>query len=94
MSLSNVEVKHNRVFVKPDVEASPAGILLPENPNQKIAKGTVEGVGPGVYQSGIFIVSCVKVGDRILYLNSKNEIKVDGEKYIVISDADVLCVYK
>jgi co-chaperonin GroES (HSP10) len=84
---------HNRLFVKMIDEKSPAGIIMPTNENQKLVKGIVEAAGPGAYQNGVLIKVCCKVGDKILYLNSKNIVKIDGEDYYVISDAEVLCIY-
>jgi co-chaperonin GroES (HSP10) len=93
MSKLNITATHNRVFVKPSDEKSAAGLILPTSENQKFVKGVVGAAGPGVYQNGVLVPMSCKPGDNVLYINSKNEVKIDGEVYIVISDADVLCVY-
>jgi len=72
-----------------------SGIFIPETGDKERAEqGKVVAVGQGkraddgkVYPVG------VKVGDRILFTKyGPDEIKVDGEEYLIVSESNILAV--
>lgn len=77
------------VLVKPLVEEkrSKSGIVIPETVNEeRPQKGRVEAVG---------ISTNVKVGDVVIFKKySPDEIKIDGEEYLIMKEEDILAVIK
>jgi chaperonin GroES len=86
---------HDRIVIKPIVqeEVLASGIVIPDTAKEKPQQGEVIAVGPGrLDDNGKRIPMDVKVGDRILYAKySGQEVTIDGEEYIVLSEKDVLC---
>jgi chaperonin GroES len=80
-----------QAVVQEEVLAS--GIVIPDTAKEKPQQGEVLAVGPGrIDDNGKRIAMEVKVGDRVLYAKySGQEIKIDQEEYIVLSEKDVLC---
>ncbi len=80
-----------QAVVQEEVLAS--GIVIPDTAKEKPQQGEVLAVGPGrLDDNGKRIAMDVKVGDRVLYAKySGQEIKIDQEEYIVLSEKDVLC---
>ncbi len=70
-----------------------SGIVIPDTAKEKPQQGEVIAAGPGrVDDSGKRVAMEVAVGDRVLYAKySGQEIKLDQEEYIVLSEKDVLC---
>ncbi len=97
----NMKVKPlgDRVIIKPISEdiTSKAGIVLPETVEKERAeKGEVMAVGPGrLLDNGQLVPMSVKVGDKVMFKKySPDEIKVDNEEYLVISDDDIFVVFE
>jgi chaperonin GroES len=93
----NLKPLHDHVIVKPitEDEVTKAGIVLPDTVDkEKPEKGEVVAVGPGkIMDSGQRAEMSVKVGDKVMFKKySPDEIKVDGEEYLVISDSDIIAV--
>lgn len=90
----------DRIVVKPsDKEGEKmlaSGIIIPETiDKEKPAQGTVVAVGPGKYDDGVLIPMQVKVGDTVLFGKYNfDEVKVDGQEYYILSEANVLGVVK
>jgi len=86
----------DRLVVKPleEEEVTPSGIVLPETAKEKPMKGEVLSVGPGARdEDGKRIEMDVSVGDRVLFAKyGGTEIKVDGEKLLILREADVLAI--
>lgn len=86
---------HDRIVIKPIVqeEVLASGIVIPDTAKEKPQQGEVVAVGPGrLDDAGKRIPMDVKKGDRILYAKyTGQEVKIDGEEYIVLSEKDVLC---
>ncbi|MBQ8444216.1 MAG: co-chaperone GroES [Clostridia bacterium] len=85
----------DRVVIKPieNESESKGGILLPMAAQEKSQIARVEAVGEGVNFDGEQIGMKVKVGDKVLYGKfSGTEIAVDEEKFVVISQTDILAV--
>jgi chaperonin GroES len=97
MSLS-LKPLADRVVVKPieqdDVTAG--GIMLPDTAKEKPQKGEVLAVGPGSRNdAGERVAMDVKVGDVVLYAKyGGTEIKLDGEKVLVLRESDILAIVK
>ena len=85
----------DRLVIKPVVqeEVLASGIVIPDTAKEKPQQGEVLAAGPGrLDDDGKRIPMDVKVGDRVLYAKySGQEIKIDQEEYIVLSEKDVLC---
>jgi chaperonin GroES len=76
-------------------EISGKGIIIPDTANkEKPEKGEVIAVGPGkMSKSGERMALNVKVGDRVVFTKySPNEVKINGEEYLVLSESDLLAV--
>jgi len=86
----------SRLVVEPieqeDVTAS--GIVLPETAKEKPQRAKVLAAGPGDRDdAGKRIELDVKVGDVVLYAKySGTEIKVDGQKLLILKESDVLAL--
>ena len=74
-------------------EVLASGIVIPDTAKEKPQQGEVIAAGPGrIDDGGKRIAMEVKVGDRVLYAKySGQEIKLDRDEYIVLSEKDVLC---
>ena len=70
-----------------------SGIILPTASQEKSQLATVVAVGPGGNADGENVKMQVKVGDEVLYAKySGTEFSLDGKKYIVIKQTDILAV--
>ena len=88
---------HSNVIVKAitEDEVTKSGIVLPDTVDkEKPEKGEVIAVGPGkVLENGQRAQISVQVGQKVIFKKySPDEIKVDGEEYLVISDNDIIAV--
>ena len=70
------------------------GIVLPDSAKEKPKEGTVIALGDGkLLDSGERSKFTVKKKDRVLFSSyAGNEIKVDGEDYLLISENDILAI--
>ena len=86
----------DRVLVKPDKaeEKTAGGLLLSSAAQEKPQRGTVIAVGAGkLDDKGNRMPMDVKVGDVVIYGKyGGNEVKVDGEDYLLMRDADIYAV--
>ncbi len=87
---------HDKVLVKrtEEEETTAGGIVLPGSAAEKPSQGEVIAVGPGKRQdSGEFIAPDVKAGDLIIFGQyGGNEVKIDGEEYLILSEGDIFGV--
>jgi chaperonin GroES len=76
-------------------ERTKAGIVLPQTAEDKPERGEVIAVGPGkLLENGQRAPMSVKVGDKVVFKKySPDEIKIDQEEYLIISEDDVLAVF-
>ena len=85
----------DRLVIQPveQEEVLASGIVIPDTAKEKPQQGKVLAAGPGrLDDNGKRIAMEVAVGDRILYGKySGQEIKLDQDEYIVLSEKDVLC---
>jgi chaperonin GroES len=77
-------------------QTSPGGIVIPDTAAEKPIRGEVIAVGKGkVLDNGDVRPVAVNVGDQVLFAKySGNDVKVDGEEYLVIREEDVLGVFE
>ncbi len=75
-------------------EKTAGGIVLPDQAKEKPTRGKVVAAGPGkMLETGNRAPMCVKVGNDVLYGKySGTEIDLNGKKYTVIRETDVLGV--
>ena len=87
---------HDRVVVKriDAEEKTKGGIIIPDTAKEKPQEGEVLAVGPGKRdEAGKLIPMDVKVGDRILFGKySGQNVKVDGDEYLVMREEDIMGV--
>ncbi len=85
---------HDRVLIKRILgeEKTSGGIIIPDSAKEKPQEGEVIAVGNGkIMEEGKRIALEVKTGDKILFGKySGNDIKLDGEEYVIIREEDVL----
>ncbi|MBP5306991.1 MAG: co-chaperone GroES [Paludibacteraceae bacterium] len=85
----NIKPLADRVLVKPAQaeEKTASGIIIPDSAKEKPLKGEVLAVGNGTKDEEMVL----KAGDQILYGKySGTEIEIDGEKYLIMRQSDVL----
>ena len=87
---------HDRLVVQ-RLEQSPQGagtIVIPDSAKEKPQQGKVVAVGAGkADKDGKRIALDVKEGDTILFGKySGQEVKVDGEDYLIMREDEVLAV--
>lgn len=86
----------NNVLVKPlEAEARTAsGLYLPDTAKEKPQMGVVMAVGDGdETPDGKKIPMMVKVGQKVMYKKwGGNEIKVEGEDWMLVEQRDILAV--
>ena len=70
------------------------GILLPDTAKEKPRQGKVVALGDGkLLDSGKRAAFQVKEGDRVLFSSyAGNEVQVNGEEYLIMSEDDILAV--
>src|SRR5580765_4278203 len=69
-------------------------IIIPDSAKEKPQEGKVIAVGSGkLHDNGTKTPLDIKAGDRVLFGKySGSEVKLDGEEYIIMKEADVLGV--
>ena len=85
----------DKLVLRPIVqeEVLTSGIVIPDTAREKPNQGEVIAVGPGGRDDdGKIVPMEVGVGDRVLYAKyTGQEIKVENEELIVLSERDLLC---
>ena len=82
------------VEVLEEEETTVSGIVLPDTAKEKPQRGKVVAVGNGkILEDGKRVTLDVKSGDRILFGKySGNEVKIDGDDYLILREEDVLAI--
>jgi chaperonin GroES len=87
---------HDRIIVQrlEEGEQVVGGIIIPDTAKEKPQQGKVIAAGRGkVKEDGKVIPLDVKEGDTILFGKySGQEIKIDGEEYLILREDEVLAV--
>ena len=81
----------DRVLIKPAVaeEKTVGGIIIPDTAKEKPLKGSVIAVGNGTKDEEMVL----KAEDTVLYGKySGTEVELDGEKYLIMRQSDVLAI--
>jgi chaperonin GroES len=92
----NVVPLNDKIVVKrlEAEEKTAGGILLPDTAKEKPKQGKVLSVGDGkLLENGRRAPLQVKEGDRVLFTSyAGNEVSVDGEDLLIMSEDDILAV--
>ena len=92
----NVRPLHDRIIVQriEEGEQKIGGIIIPDTAKEKPQQGKVIAAGAGKSKDdGKRIPMDVKAGDTILFGKySGQEIKLDGEEYLIMREDEVLAV--
>ncbi len=87
---------HDRILVQrtEEEEQKVGGIIIPDSAKEKPQQGKVTAVGAGkADKNGKRIPLDVKEGDTILFGKySGQEVRVDGEDYLIMREDEVLAV--
>lgn len=81
----------DRVLIKPAPaeEKTVGGIIIPDTAKEKPLQGEVIAAGNGTKDEEMVL----KTGDNVLYGKySGTEVELDGEKYLIMRQSDVLAV--
>ena len=74
-------------------ETTKSGIILAGSAQEKPQEAEVVAVGPGGMVDGKEVTMQVKEGDKVIYSKyAGNEVKVDGEEYIIVKQNDILAI--
>ncbi len=84
------------VKIEENEERTKSGIVLPDTAKEKPQKGKVVAVGSGrLLDNGKRVELEVKEGDTVVFSKyAGTELKLDGEKYLILSESDVLAILK
>ena len=86
----------DRVLVKPEKaeQTTASGLYISSGAQEKPQRGEVIAVGAGkLDDKGERIPVDVKVGDVVIYGKyGGNEVKIDGEEYLLMRDSDIYAV--
>lgn len=86
--MSTLKPLSDRVLIEPTPveEKTASGIIIPETAKEKPLQGKVVAVGSGKKDEPM----TVKKGDVVLYgQHSGTEIKIDGNKYLIMKESDI-----
>lgn len=88
---------HDNVVLKPAKaeKTTKSGIVLPDTADKgKPEQGTVVAIGPGkILESGALSKMSLKVGDKVAFKKySADEIEIEGETYLILSEDEILAV--
>ena len=85
----NIQPLSDRVLIEPTAaeEVTASGIIIPDSAKEKPLRGTVLAVGNGTKDEEMIL----KAGDVVLFGKyAGSEIEVDGKKYLMMRQSDVL----
>ena len=87
----NIKPLADRVLINPTPaeEVTMSGIIIPDSAKEKPLKGTVIAVGNGTKDEDMVL----KEGDNVLYGKyAGSEIEIEGKKYLIMRQSDVLAI--
>lgn len=95
---TKIQPLFDNVLVKPLIaeDTLPSGIVLPDTAKEKPQMGQVMAIGPGsVNDKGQQVKIVVSVGDKVMYKKwGGNEVKVNGEEWMIVEQKDILAIVK
>jgi len=87
--MSKIQPLADRVLVKPAAaeEKTVGGIIIPDSAKEKPLRGEVLAVGNGTKDEAMVL----QTGDQVLYGKyAGTELELDGEKFLIMRQSDVL----
>lgn len=87
----NIKPLADRVLIRPTAaeEVTLGGIIIPDTAKEKPLKGEIVSVGNGTKDEEMIL----KAGDVVLYGKyAGTEIELEGEKYLIMRQSDVLAI--
>lgn len=87
----NIKPLADRVLIRPTAaeEVTIGGIIIPDTAKEKPLKGEIIAVGNGTKEEDMIL----KAGDIVLYGKyAGTEIELEGEKFLIMRQSDVLGV--
>ena len=90
---------HDQVIIKPlsAEEKTKSGIILPDTVSkERPEQGEVVAVGPGrLLDNGQKSLMSVQIGQKVMFKKySTEELKYDGQEYLVVAERDILAIIK
>ncbi|MFC1647018.1 co-chaperone GroES [Patescibacteria group bacterium] len=96
MAKQKIQPLFDNCLIKPleGEEVLPSGIVLPDSAKEKPQMGMVMAVGPGGSdEKGKPVKMMLKTGQKVMYKKwGGNEIKVDGQEWMIVEQKDVLAI--
>lgn len=87
----NIKPLSDRVLIlpAPAEERTAGGLIIPDSAKEKPLRGRIIAAGPGTAE----VKMEVKEGDEVLYGKySGTEVTLEGEKYLIMKQGDILAV--
>lgn len=87
----NIKPLADRVLIRPTAaeEVTIGGIIIPDTAKEKPLKGEIIAVGNGTKEEDMIL----KAGDIVLYGKyAGTEVELEGEKFLIMRQSDVLAV--
>ena len=91
--MSKIQPLADRVLVRPAAaeEKTVGGIIIPDSAKEKPLRGEVLAVGNGTEDEEMVL----KAGDQVLYGKyAGTELELDGEKFLIMRQSDVLAIIR
>ena len=91
--MSTIQPLADRVLVRPAAAETQtaSGIIIPDSAKEKPLRGEVLAVGEGTKDEAMVL----KAGDQVLYGKyAGTELELDGEKFLIMRQSDVLAIVK
>jgi len=87
------ELKHNYVAVE-EIEAddtTPGGVIMPGTVEHDMKKGRVVAAGPGRWEYGTFVKTCIKENDVVCFSKfaGDNTITTEGKTLLLFRDSEI-----
>lgn len=95
----NLQPLHDQVIIKPlsIEEKTKSGIILPDTVSkERPEQGEVVAVGPGrLLDNGQRTSMSIQLGQKVMFKKySTEELKYDGQDYLVVAERDILAIIK
>jgi len=88
----------DRIVVKKSdlAKKTESGLFIPNTSTERPDRGVVLAVGPGKEdKNGVVKPLQIQVNDVVIFAkNSGQEVKVDGEEFLILSEPEVLAIVK
>lgn len=92
----NIKPLSNHVLLEPfeEEKTTKSGIVIPDTAGkERPTRAKVAAVGPGKIVDGKLQLMSVKVGDQVLFKKyGPDELELDGKKYLIGDEDDILAI--